>query len=360
MLIATAACAWLAASCGTGASATQSRAAQSVTQTPTRLAASAVASAPPPTGRPLTYQQMVVGLVDAGAAGLWLASNLASFKETATQDGITLQVADAMTPDLASQLTALSRFTADPTINVIVLDPVQTTGYDDALRAAKLAGKIVIIEDGGIDSDPSLYVTRVAADFAAEGQKAAGALCTLLGASAHKNVVEIGGDPSSPRSIDRATGFREKIGECGIRVVATQDAAGSDPTVGETIMQGFLAQSRDIQGVFAHDDEQAHGAIEAIRAAGLTPGKDIMVVGITSQPIGCGGEPDGLKDLLSGDLGADIESNPMLAPRVYDVALEVLNGGAGVPKWIQVQEGAFFASDGASALLAGRCPDRKY
>ena len=303
MLVATTACALLGAGCGTGASATPGRAAQpSAVQAPGQLVASAAATPPAPTGRPFTYQQMIIGFVGAGTASPWLASNLASFKETATRDGITLHVAAATTPDLASQLIALSRFTADPTINVIVLDPAQTTGYDDALRAARLAGKIVIIEDGLIDSDPSLYATRVADDFVAEGQKAGEAMCALLGASAHKNVVEIGGDPSSPRSIDRAAGFREKGGECGVQVVATPNAVGSDPAAGKAILQGLLAQSRDIQGVFAYDDEQAHGAIEAIRAAGLTPGKDIMVVGITNQPIECQAESDGLKDLLSGDL----------------------------------------------------------
>ena len=303
---------------------------------------------------------MIIGFVGAGTASPWLASNLASFKETATRDGITLHVAAATTPDLASQLIALSRFTADPTINVIVLDPAQTTGYDDALRAARLAGKIVIIEDGLIDSDPSLYATRVADDFVAEGQKAGEAMCALLGASAHKNVVEIGGDPSSPRSIDRAAGFREKGGECGVQVVATPNAVGSDPATGKAILQGLLAQSRDIQGVFAYDDEQAHGAIEAIRAAGLTPGKDIMVVGITNQPIECQAESDGLKDLLSGDLGADIGYNPMLAPQVYDAALEILNGVVDLPKWIPVPEGSMLASYGAGAILAGRCPSSKH
>jgi len=97
--------------------------------------------------------------------------------------------------------------------------------------------------------------------------------------------------------------------------------------------------------VFAHNDEEAIGAIQAIKEAGLVPGKDIQVIGVDATA-------DGFKYLISGELGADIECNPLLAPQVYEAALAALNGDTSLPKWVPSQEGEFFAAQGADALNA--------
>ena len=108
-------------------------------------------------------------------------------------------------------------------------------------------------------------------------------------------------------------------------------------------MEAFLKKSKDIQGVFAHNDEEAIGAIQAIKEAGLVPGKDIQVIGVDATA-------DGFKYLITGELGADIECNPLLAPQVYEAALKAVNGDTSLPKWVPSQEGAFFAAQGPDAL----------
>ena len=97
--------------------------------------------------------------------------------------------------------------------------------------------------------------------------------------------------------------------------------------------------------MFAHNDEEAIGAIQAIKEAGLVPGKDIQVIGVDATA-------DGFKALISGELGADIECNPLLAPQVYEAALAGLNGDTSLPKWVPSEEGEFFAAQGADALKA--------
>jgi ABC-type sugar transport system substrate-binding protein len=288
-----------------------------------------------------TYKDLTIGFIQTGSESGWRAANTASFKETATQLGINLKFYDAQNK-LENQVSAFHQFNQDPSVNVIILAALDVTGYDDVLKEAQAAGKVVVLEDRRIDADPTLYSTYIGSDFDLEGQKVAMAMCDLLKDSPKKNVVEISGAVGASAAIDRAKGFREKMGDCGITVTATQTGNWGVPE-SKQVMEAFLKQSKDIQGVFGHNDEEAIGAIQAIKEAGLKPGKDIHVIGVDATA-------DGFKALISGDLGADIECNPLLAPQVYEAALKVVNGDTTLPKWVPSQEGQFFAAQGKDAL----------
>ena len=169
-------------------------------------------------------------------------------------------------------------------------------------------------------------------------------MCKLLEGSTSKNVVEIGGDQGASAAIDRGKGFKEKMTACGITLLASQYAAGWDPTVGKSIMEAYLTKyPGQINGVFGHNDELAIAGIQASKAAGLKPGENIHFVGVDATA-------NGFKYLISGELGADIECNPLLAPQVFKAALDGLNGVTGTPKWVPSQESQFFASQGAAEL----------
>ena len=290
-----------------------------------------------------TYKDLTVGFIQTGSESGWRAANTTSFKETAQQLGLNLKFYDAQNK-LENQVSAFHTFNQDPSVNVIILAALDVTGYDDVLKEAQTAGKVVVLEDRRIDADPSLYYTYIGSDFDLEGQKGAAAMCDLLKNSTKKNVVEISGAVGASAAIDRAKGFREKMGACGITVPATQTGNWAVPD-SKAVMAAFLKQSTDIQGVFAHNDEEAIGAIQAITDAGLVPGKDIQVVGFDATA-------DGFKYLINGQMGADIECNPLLAPQVYDAALKAVNGDMSLPKWVPSQEGQFFAAQGPAALQA--------
>ena len=292
-----------------------------------------------------TYKDLTIGFIQTGSESGWRAANTTSFKETATQLGINLKFYDAQNK-LENQVSAFHQFNQDPSVNVIILAALDVTGYDDVLKEAKTAGKVVILEDRRIDADPSLYYTYIGSDFDLEGQKAATAMCTLLKDSPKKNIAEISGAVGASAAIDRAKGFREKMGDCGIVIPDGMTQTGNwGVPESKAVMEAFLKKSKDIQGVFAHNDEEAIGAIQAIKEAGLVPGKDIQVIGVDATA-------DGFKYLISGELGADIECNPLLAPQVYEAALAALNGDTSLPKWVPSQEGEFFAAQGPDALKA--------
>jgi len=308
--------------------------------------ASQPAAAPTPTTKPvLAYKDMVVGFIQTGSEGGWRTANTGSFKETADQLGITLKFYDAQNR-LENQLSAFKNFIADKDVNVIILAALETTGWDDVLKEAKAAGKVVVLEDRRIDASEDLYATYIGSDFAEEGRKAADEMCKLLEGSEKKNVVELVGNVGSSAAKDRGQGFREKMGACGITITQSQTGNWS-ATEGKAVMEAFLKQSNDIQGVFAQNDEMGLGAAQAITEAGLKPGTDVKIITVDATA-------GAFKAMIAGDINTVVECNPLLAPQVYEAALKALNGES-LPKWVPSQEGVFYAKDAATIL-----PTRKY
>jgi ABC-type sugar transport system substrate-binding protein len=91
----------------------------------------------------------------------------------------------------------------------------------------------------------------------------------------------------------------------------------------------------------------AIGAIRAIEAYGLKPGKDIKIVSIDAIR-------DAFQAMIDGKLNATVECNPLLGPKFFELALKVVNGEA-VPKRIPSEESIFFPENAAEIM-----PTRKY
>jgi len=282
-----------------------------------------------------TYDDLVVGFLQTGSEGGWRAANTASFKETAEQLGMTLKFYDSQN-DLAKQVAGFQQFIEDPEVNVIVMSPLEVTGWEQVLQDAKAAGKPVILSDRRIDGFEDLYVTFIGADFVEEGRRAGTAMCDLLEGSESKNVWELQGNVGSAPAIDRGTGFRETAEECGITVTKTQTADWSI-IKGKEVTEAWLKETTDVQGIFGQNDEMALGAIEALREAGFDPGVDVKLISVDATS-------GAFSAMLDGTLNVAVECNPLLAPQVYEAALAALNGET-LPKWIPSEESVFFADD---------------
>jgi len=319
--------------------------APAATPTAAQPAAPAATEPPAPAAAAMTYKDMTVGFIQTGSEGGWRAANTANFKETAEQLGVNLKFYDAQNK-LENQLSAFRNFIADKDVNVIVLAALETTGWEEVLKEAKDAGKVVVLEDRRIDAPEDLYATYIGSDFAEEGRKAADEMCKLLEGSDKKNVVELVGNVGSSAAKDRGQGFREKMGDCGIEIVKSQ-TANWDATEGKQVMEAWLKETKDIQGVFGQNDEMGLGAALAIKEAGLTPGVDVKILTVDATA-------GAFKGMIAGDINTVIECNPLLAPQVYEAALKALNGET-LPKWIPSQEGVFYAADAEGIL-----PTRKY
>ncbi len=311
------------------------------------IAGCAAPATPAPTAVPAakTYGDMVVGFIQTGSEGGWRAANTASFKETADQLGIKLKFYDAQNK-LENQVSAFHQFNQDPEVNVIVLAALETTGWEEVLKEAQTAGKVVVIEDRRIDASEDLYATYIGSDFAEEGRKAADEMCKLLEGSEKKNVWELVGNVGSSAAKDRGQGFREKMGDCGIEITNSQTANWSI-TEGKQVTEAWLKESQDVQAIFAQNDEMGLGAAQALAEAGIEPGVDVKIITVDATA-------GAFKAMIEGDINTVIECNPLLAPQVYEAALKALNGES-LPKWIPSQEGVFYQADAATIL-----PTRKY
>jgi len=291
------------------------------------------------------YSDLVVGFLQTGSEGGWRAANTASFKQTADELGLKLKFYDSQN-DLARQVAGFQRFIQDPEVNVIILAALETTGWEEVLIQAQDAGKIVVIEDRRIDAPEDLYATYIGSDFAEEGRKSATEMCKLLQGMSGKNVWELVGNIGSSAAKDRGEGFREQMNDCGIELTKSQTANWS-ATEGKQVTEAWLKESKDVQGIFAQNDEMAFGAIEAIKEAGLVPGVDVKVLSVDATA-------GAFQAMLDGTLNVTVECNPLLAPQVYEAALKAANGEA-LPKWVPSQESVFYADDpNLQTIVAGR------
>jgi simple sugar transport system substrate-binding protein len=113
-------------------------------------------------------------------------------------------------------------------------------------------------------------------------------------------------------------------------------------------MADFLQRyGKTITAVFAHNDDMALGAIQAIEEYGLKPGQDIKIVSVDAAR-------SAFEAMMAGKLNATVECNPLLGPQFFELALKVVNGQA-VPRWVPSIETIFFPEDAIEVL-----PTRKY
>jgi galactofuranose transport system substrate-binding protein len=291
------------------------------------------------------YKDLSISMVMTGSESEWRAVNIASFRDTAIALGVKLKFYERAAPGNYQQYD-LKQAIDDPEVNVIVINPIELTGWEESLQKAKDAGKIVIITDHKVDAPEDLYTTFISSDFVEEGRKAGREMCKLLEGSPMKNIWEIAGYVENRVAVDRGKGFREIATECGI-VISSSQAADWSTDESRKITETWLKEGRDVQGIFAQNDDMGLGVIEALKKADIAPAVDIKIVSIDAKSAA-------FKAMLNGELNVTVEYNPMFAPQVYEAALAALNGET-LPKWIPVQESVFSMDDpNLQEIAAGR------
>ena len=280
-----------------------------------------------------TEQRIVLGFSQLGEDNAWRVANSDSIRSAAATSNIDLRFSNAKSQQ-ENQIAALRKFIADR-VDVIAFAPVVSTGWDPVLSEAKAAGIPVILTDRAVSADPSLYMGFLGSDYVEEGRKAARWVVEQFpGAQAGVNIVQLEGTVGSAPAEDRQQGFEEIIGQhAGFHIVETRPGNFAREG-GELAMAEVLrARKGKIHVVFAHNDDMALGAIDAIEAAGLKPGKDILIVSIDAVR-------ESFDALIAGKLNATVECNPLLGPQLMTSVTEVV-AGRPIPKRIVVDEMLF-------------------
>jgi ABC-type sugar transport system substrate-binding protein len=291
-----------------------------------------------------TFDDLVVGYAQIGAESEWRTANTQSIKDEAERLGVELKFSDAQQKQ-ENQIKAIRSFIAQQ-VDVIGVSPVVETGWETVFQEAKDAGIPLILVDRRAAVPEDLYVTYLGSDFVEEGRKAGKAMADIIGGEG--KIVELVGTVGSAPATDRATGFREAITEFpGMEIIASQ-SGDFTRAKGKEVMEAFLKSYGDeITALYAHNDDMAIGAIQAIEEYGLKPGEDIKIVSIDAVR-------GAFEAMIEGKLNCTVECNPLLGPQFFDLALRVVNGEE-VAKWIPSEESIYFPED-AAALL----PTRQY
>ena len=281
-----------------------------------------------------------VGFSQMESDNPWRLAQTKSLRDEAAKRGYELVVTDAQ-GQTAKQVSDVEDLIARR-VDLILLAPREFEGLAPALQAAKRANIPVILVDreaaGTAGED---FITFLGSNFVEQGKRAGEWLIKETGGKAQ--VVELTGTAGSSVAADRAKGFRDAIaGQPGMQILASQTGDFSRASA-QRVMQN-LAQSlgKRITAVYAHNDEMALGAIQALKAAGLNPGTDVKVVSVDGQRAA-------LEAIQSGELGATVESNPRFGPLAFDT-IEKVRKGEQVPTKILIED-RFFDKGNAAQFV---------
>lgn len=227
----------------------------------------------------------------------------------------------------------------------LIVAPENSDGLGPALAQAKAKKIPVLTIDRTVTGTAcSDFISFIGSNFYGQAQIAADDLAGATGQSAH--VAILTGTPGNDVTTDRTKGFQDEVKAKypNIKVVASQ-TGNFDQTDGQKVMEQLLQAHSDINAVFAENDEMALGAIQAIRSAGKTPGKDVKIVSID-------GISQMVQNVASGLSVADIETNPRFGPLAFQ-SLQDFYGTAGVQDKVIIKDGHFTASNAKQALDQG-------
>ena len=296
--------------------------------------------------------RIVVGFSQLGAESDWRSANTESMKNTFTKEaGYDLIFEDGQQKQ-ANQIRAIRTFIQQE-VDYIVLAPVTETGWDTVLREAKDAGIPVIIVDRKVDvEDDSLFTCFV--DFELEGLKMAEWLNSFSIsrgiAPEELHIVNIQGNIGASAQIGRTRGLEQGAARYGWDLL-DQVSGEFTQAKGKEVMEAFLKKYDNINVVYCENDNEAFGAMEAIRAAGRKVGSDlaagdIMILsfdGVSTESMDC---------VLQDEITCIGECNPLHGPRV-EALIRILEEGRTPEKFSYVEEGLYAHDDTVSAVTVG-------
>lgn len=198
-------------------------------------------------------------------------------------------------------------------VQVLLINPTDSDAVANVVKEATAAGIKVISLDRRVNG--AQVSAHVGSDNATGGKMAADFLLQRI--SDKGNVVELEGTPGSSAARERGHGFDSVIdGRAGVKVVARQPA-DFDRAKGLSVMENILQHGKNVQGVFAQNDEMALGALRAIDEDGL---KNVTVVGFDATA-------DGVAAVKAGKLAGTVQQKPELIGKMgVDAAQSLIEG----------------------------------
>ncbi|MDR1390624.1 MAG: ABC transporter substrate-binding protein [Treponema sp.] len=318
-------------------------------------------------------RKIVMGYSQIGAESEWRTACTNSVQAAAKEWNIDLRFSDAQQQQ-QNQLQAIRTFIQQK-VDIIAFTPVVETGWEAILKECLDAGIPTICVDRSIEgsdrassnpsdmSDPDNWFTAfIGSNMEDEGNRAAAWMMANVasikpGKSVY-NIAELQGTVGSSAMTGRFKGFRDALGIPAAQALGTSSDGKYSIILSQTgdftraqgkqVMEAFLKSNpNDIDVLFAHNDDMAIGAIQAVEEAGKVPSKDIIIIGVDAVK-------GAFEAMVAGTMNASIECNPLLGPQVMETAVKILNGQT-VEKWVLSNESDYDQSNAAEAY-----PTRQY
>ena len=232
---------------------------------------------------------------------------------TADSLGLDLVVVDAQ--DSVSKQVSDIEDLVTRGVDVLLVNPTDSDAVVPAVRGAQEAGIPVVAVDRGVNNVDLAYF--VVSDNVAGGVLAGEYICQQIGGAG--NVVELEGIPGVSATRDRGQGFNQAIAEScpDVEVVARQ-TANFNRAEGLTVMENILVAQPEIDALFAHNDEMALGALQAVGSSG----RDILVVGFDATD-------DAVAAVEACGMGATVAQQPdVLGSQAVELAGQIIADGA--------------------------------
>jgi len=273
----------------------------------------------PQTAPPETIR---VGYAQVGTESAWRLANTESIQSAAKEFGIQLYYENA-NQSQKKQIEAIRKFIAMK-VDVIVLSPVIDSGWDQVLREAKQAGIPVILSDREISvKDEDMFLTFIGADFEEEGRRAMRWIAQNVpsgGKEGGIRIMELQGTVGASPAVERTLGFEEILKEYPHDKIVYSRSGDFTYDGGKQIVLDYLKNHKwDIDVVYAHNDDMALGAAEALEKNGIAPGRDVKIVSID-------GTKTALNAIVSGKMNCVVECNPLLGPQLMKAITDLMSG----------------------------------
>ena len=227
---------------------------------------------------------------------------------------------------------------------VLIVAPENSDGLKPALAQARQKHIPVLTIDRTVSGTACQdFIAFIGSDFFHQAQIAADDLVEATGGKG--NIAMLLGTSGNNVTTDRTNGFQQelKAKAPGMTIVA-QQTANFDQTTGQKVMEQLLQSNPNLNAVYAENDEMAFGAIQAIRAAGKTPGTDIKVVSID-------GTQQAVQDVAQGLMVADVETNPRFGPLAFDALQNFY--GKGTPTKVTIADHHYTKDNAQQSLNSG-------
>ncbi|MEO1111045.1 MAG: ABC transporter substrate-binding protein [Pseudomonadota bacterium] len=311
----------------------------------TAIAFGAVTSIASAAGLPPLEQKdrYKVGFAQMESNNPWRIAETKSFHDTAESCGWDLIATDAA-GSAAKQVADVDSMIAQG-IDVLFLPPREEKPLIPAVKKAKAAGIPTFLVDRSVDPNAAKpgedFVAFLGSDFIDQGKRVAE--WTIENFKGDKGIiVQLEGTTGSSPANDRKSGFDDRIVQDERFEIVASQSGDFARDLGRQVMETLLQAHPDVNIVYAHNDEMAIGAIQALELAGRKPGEDVLVVSID-------GTRDALQAIIDGKMGVTVVSSPFFGPLACET-MKRYAAGETIEPWVQVKDRIFTADNAAKHI----------